>query len=55
MSDNEQHRAFDTEYKKIVREIASPVLLYSSHTSAEGKCIKTFAVWDTSLSDFLCK
>ena len=46
MFDN-RYYAFDTEYIKIVREITTPISLFSSHASAEGKCIKTFAVWDT--------
>jgi predicted aspartyl protease len=47
MSDNKQYHAFDTEYERVVREISTPVSLFSSHTSAKGKCVETFAVWDT--------
>jgi hypothetical protein len=46
--DNERHYAFDIEYEKIVREISTFVLLFSSHNSTKGRCIETFAVWDTS-------
>jgi len=42
-----QYFAFDAEYKKLVREITTPVSLFSSHASAKGKCVKTNAVWDT--------
>jgi len=44
---DKQYYALDAEYKKIVREITTPVSLFSSHASAEGKCVKTSAVWDT--------
>jgi len=44
---DKRYYAFDTEYKKIAREITTPVSIFSSHTSAEGKCVETYAVWDT--------
>lgn len=44
---DKRYYAFDAEYKKVVREITTPVSLFSSHISAEGKCVKTYAVWDT--------
>jgi len=44
---DKRYYAFDTEYKKVVKEITTPVSLFSSHASAEGKCVKTYAVWDT--------
>ena len=37
----------DFEYKKIVREISTPVTLYSSFSSVEGKVVTASAVWDT--------
>jgi predicted aspartyl protease len=45
--DNERHHAFDTKYENVVREITTSVTLFSSHNSAKGKCVETFAVWDT--------
>jgi predicted aspartyl protease len=47
MSDNERHYALDAEYEKVVREITTPVSLFSSYASASGKSVKTSAVWDT--------
>jgi len=47
MSNNEQHYAYDLEYTHIIREIITPISIFSSRTSAEGKCVKTEALWDT--------
>ena len=47
MPDNDWHYALDAEYVKVVREIKTPVTLFSSRVSAEGRQIKTYAVWDT--------
>jgi hypothetical protein len=47
MSINERHYAYDLEYSHIIREIRTPISVYSSRTFADGKCIKTEAVWDT--------
>jgi predicted aspartyl protease len=44
---NEQHYAYDLEYSHIVKEIITPVTIYSSRSFAEGKCIKVNALWDT--------
>ena len=48
INDIEQYFAYDLEYSHIVREIKTPVSIYSSLASAEGRCIKTEAVWDTA-------
>jgi hypothetical protein len=45
--DIEKYLAYDFEFTHIVKEIATPVTLYSSPESTEGKCIKISAVWDT--------
>jgi len=42
-----QYHPFDFEYRKIVREISTPVTLYSTFYSSEGKNVTTSAVWDT--------
>jgi hypothetical protein len=47
MSNNEQHLAYDIEYSHIVREIKTPLSIYSSRNSTEDKMIKTDAIWDT--------
>jgi len=47
MPEKIQYHPLDFEYKKIVREISTPVTLYSSFSSSEGKIVTTSAVWDT--------
>ncbi|MCL2801374.1 MAG: retropepsin-like domain-containing protein [Treponema sp.] len=47
MSINDRHYAYDLEYSHIIREIKTPISIYSSRTSADGKYVKTEAVWDT--------
>ena len=47
MPEKIQYHTLDFEYKRIVREISTPVTLYSSFSSLEGKIITTSAVWDT--------
>jgi len=47
MPEKIQYHPFDFEYRKIVREISTPVTLYSSFSSSEGKNVITSAVWDT--------
>ena len=47
MSINDRHYAYDLEYSHIIREVKTPVSIFSSRTSADGKCVKTEAVWDT--------
>jgi len=47
MTNIEEHLAFDFEFTHIVKEIETPVKLYSSSESTEGKCIEINAIWDT--------
>ena len=47
MTENEQHYVYDFEYSHIVKEIITPITIYSSRTAAEGECIKATALWDT--------
>jgi len=47
MPEKIQYHPLDFEYRKIVREISTPVTLYSSFSSSEGKIVTTSAVWDT--------
>jgi len=47
MPDNKEHLACDFEFTHIVKEIETPVTIYSSSESTEGKCIKINAIWDT--------
>jgi len=44
MTDIGKHLAFDFEFSHIVKEIETPVTLYSSSESTEGKCIKINAI-----------
>jgi len=47
MPEKKQYHPIDFEYRKIVREISTPVTLYSSFSSLDGKIVSTSAVWDT--------
>ena len=47
MSNKEQHYAYDLEYSHIVKEIKAPISIFSSRKSADGKCLKIEALWDT--------
>jgi len=47
MPEKIQYRTLDFEYKRIVREISTPVTIYPSFSSAEGKMVTTSAIWDT--------
>jgi len=47
MSNNKSHYAYDLEFSHIVREIKTPISIYSSRNSTEDKFVKTSAIWDT--------
>jgi len=47
MPKDKQYYAYDLEYSHILREIKTPISIYSSCNSAEGKCVETYALWDT--------
>jgi hypothetical protein len=44
MPEKIKYHPLDFEYRKIVREISTPVTIYSSFSSAEGKIVTTYAV-----------
>jgi predicted aspartyl protease len=47
MPENIKYYPLDLEYGKIVREISTPVTIYSSFSSSNSKIVTTSAVWDT--------
>jgi hypothetical protein len=47
MSDNEQRKIYDIEYSHIVKEIFTPITIYASSNSPEGKFIIVDALWAT--------
>ena len=47
MPGNEKYFPYDLEYSHIVREIKTPVSIYSSPETTEGEYIKSDAIWDT--------
>jgi len=47
MPEKTNYYPLDFEYGKLVREISTPVTLYSEFSTAEGKIVNTSAVWDT--------
>ena len=47
MTNNKCYNAYDLEYSHIVNGIITPIFIYSSPYSAEGKSLKIDALWDT--------
>ena len=51
MQNNENWNAYDFEFSHIVREIKTPVTIYSSRNSTEGENINIDAIWDTGATN----
>jgi hypothetical protein len=47
IADNKYHRAFDTEYGNIVKELKTEATLFPAPKSLAAKGIKTSVIWDT--------
>jgi len=47
MPEKTNYYPLDFEYSRLVREISTPVTLYSEFSSAEGNIVNTSAIWDT--------
>jgi len=47
----DKYYAYDLEYSHILKEIKTPITIYSSRNTTEGKCLETEALWDTGATN----